>query len=401
MTDNEGSYSPDEQDETASGPVTGADRITSLDLLRGVAVLVIVLMNAVSFKLGPAPYFNLNAGGSETWLDWAVGVFGEIFVDQKFMGIFSLLFGAGILLFIERAERREARPVLLNLWRNVLLLGIGVLHALLWEGDVLIAYAIAAVFLLALRKLSSRALIAIGAVVFFLSVPNTPLIQSIANNTDVSLAGLWDPEQLSSSTAGGKDPSLHDALVGLLLFGYFLRALGLILMGAGLYRLGFMNGAMAASTYRLVAAISLGIGLPLATAGVVVTALGDYSQDVAFIGQVPNTLGTIPASLGFTSLIILWNQRRDNWLKRRLLATGRMALTNYLSQTILGMLVLNVLLGDVSVTRTGILVSCIGVWVLQLWWSPLWLSRFRFGPAEWLWRVGTYRKRQQLRRSLT
>ena len=401
MTDNEGSYSPDEQDETASGPVTGADRITSLDLLRGVAVLVIVLMNAVSFKLGPAPYFNLNAGGSETWLDWAVGVFGEIFVDQKFMGIFSLLFGAGILLFIERAERREARPVLLNLWRNVLLLGIGVLHALLWEGDVLIAYAIAAVFLLALRKLSSRALIAIGAVVFFLSVPNTLLIQSIANNTDVSLAGLWDPEQLSSSTAGGKDPSLHDALVGLLLFGYFLRALGLILMGAGLYRLGFMNGAMAASIYRLVAAISLGIGLPLATAGVVITALGDYSQDVAFIGQVPNTLGTIPASLGFTSLIILWNQRRDNWLKRRLLATGRMALTNYLSQTILGMLVLNVLLGDVSVTRTGILVSCIGVWVLQLWWSPLWLSRFRFGPAEWLWRVGTYRKRQQLRRSLT
>ena len=294
MTDNEGSYSPDEQDETASGPVTGADRITSLDLLRGVAVLVIVLMNAVSFKLGPAPYFNLNAGGSETWLDWAVGVFGEIFVDQKFMGIFSLLFGAGILLFIERAERREARPVLLNLWRNVLLLGIGVLHALLWEGDVLIAYAIAAVFLLALRKLSSRALIAIGAVVFFLSVPNTLLIQAIANNTDVSLAGLWDPEQLSSSTAGGKDPSLHDALGGLLLFGYFLRALGLILMGAGLYRLGFMNGAMAASTYRLVAAISLGIGLPLATAGVVVTALGDYSQDVAFIGQVPKYAGHDP-----------------------------------------------------------------------------------------------------------
>ena len=397
MTDNEGSYSPDEQDETASGPVTGADRITSLDLLRGVAVLVIVLMNAVSFKLGPAPYFNLNAGGSETWLDWAVGVFGEIFVDQKIMGIFSLLFGAGILLFIERAERREARPVLLNLWRNVLLLGIGVLHALLWEGDVLIAYAIAAVFLLALRKLSSRALIAIGAVVFFLSVPNTLLIQSIANNTDVSLAGLWDPEQLSSSTAGGKGPSLHDALGGLLLFGYFLRALGLILMGAGLYRLGFMNGAMAASTYRLVAAIGLGIGLPLATAGVVVTALGDYSQDVAFIGQVPNTLGTIPASLGFMSLIILWNQRRDNWLIRRLLATGRMALTNYLSQTVLGMLVLNVLLGDVSVTRTGIFAFCMGIWVLQLWWSPLWLSRFRFGPAEWLWRVGTYRKRQQLR----
>ena len=382
------------RDENVSGPVTEADRITSLDLLRGVAVLVIVLMNAVSFKHGLAPYLNLSAGGSETWLDWSIGVFGEIFVDQKFMGIFSLLFGAGILLFIERAERREGRPVLLNLWRNVLLLGIGILHAILWDGDVLIAYAIAAVFLLALRKLPSRALIATGTVVYLLSVPITLLVQAIASGTDVSLAGIWEPGELGS----GSDPSLSEGMAALLLLGYFMRALGLILMGAGLYRLGFMNGSMAASTYRLVAVIGLGVGLSLATVGVIVTALGDYSRDVAFIGQVPNTLGSIPASLGYMSLIILWNRSRDNWLKRRLLATGRMALTNYLSQTVLGMLVLNVLLSDVSVTRTGILAFCVGIWVLQLWWSPLWLSRFRFGPAEWLWRVGTYRKGQPLRR---
>ena len=387
--------SGDVQGENGSGPVTEADRITSLDLLRGVAVLVIVLMNAVSFKHGLAPYLNLSAGGSETWLDWTIGVFGEIFIDQKFMGIFSLLFGAGILLFIERAERREGRPVLLNLWRNVLLLGIGILHAILWDGDVLIAYAIAAVFLLALRKLPSKALIVTGTVVYLLSVPITLLVQAIASGTDVSLAGIWEPGELGS----GSDPSLSESIGGLLLLGYFLRALGLILMGAGLYRLGFMSGSMAASTYRLVAAVGLGVGLSLATIGVVVTALGDYSRDVAFIGQVPNTLGSIPASLGYMSLIILWNQRRDSWLKRRLLATGRMALTNYLSQTVLGMLVLNVLLSDVSVTRTGILAFCVGIWVLQIWWSPLWLSRFRFGPAEWLWRVGTYRKRQPLRRA--
>ena len=377
-----------------SGPVTESDRITSLDLLRGVAVLIIVLMNAVSFKLGSVPYLNLSAGGSETWLDWTIGVSGEIFVDQKFMGIFSLLFGAGILLFIDRAERREARPVLLNLWRNVLLLGIGILHFMLWDGDVLMAYAISAVFLLALRRLPSKALIATGAVVYLLSIPLMLLLQGIANGTDVSLAGIWEPGEVGS----GSDPALSESMGGLLLFGYFLRALGLILMGAGLYRLGFMNGSMAASTYQRVAAIGLGVGLPLAAASVVVTALGDYSRDVAFIGQVPNTLGSIPASLGCMSLIILWNKSRDNWLKRRLLATGRMALTNYLSQTVLGMLVLNVLLGDVSVTRTGIFAFCVGVWVVQLWWSPLWLSRYRFGPAEWLWRVATYRKGQPLQR---
>ena len=178
MADDQGS--PGVQGENGSGPVTESDRITSLDLLRGVAVLVIVLMNAVSFKHGLAPYLNLSAGGSETWLDWAVGVFGEVFIDQKFMGIFSLLFGAGILLFIERAERREGRPVLLNLWRNVLLLGIGILHAILWDGDVLIAYAVSAVFLLALRRLPSRGLIAIGVVVYLLSVPLTLLMQAIA-----------------------------------------------------------------------------------------------------------------------------------------------------------------------------------------------------------------------------
>ena len=93
-------------DPDRGGPVAESDRVTSLDLIRGVAVLGILLMNAVSFRYGVVPYLNLSAGGSETWLDWAVGGFGEIVVDQKFMGLFSLLFGAGILLFIERVQRR-------------------------------------------------------------------------------------------------------------------------------------------------------------------------------------------------------------------------------------------------------------------------------------------------------
>ena len=336
-------------------------------------------------------------------------VFGKIFVDQKFMGLFSLLFGAGILLFIERAEARESHPILLNLWRNALLLGIGVLHTLLWDGDVLVVYALSAVVLVGLRKLPARTLIAVGAVVFLLSVPNALLMQHIADTTDVSLIGLWEPvdgqgaETLWRMSTGGTPGAGHARALGntmeeLTILGYFLRGLGLILMGAGLYRTGFMSGAMPARIYRLNAAVGLGAGFSLATLGVVITALGDYSREVAFIGQVPNTLGTIPASLGFMSLIILWNRSRDHWLKRRLMATGRMALTNYLSQTILGMLTLNVLLGDVAVTRTGILVFCLGVCGLQLWWSPAWLSRFRFGPAEWLWRVGTYRKGQPLRR---
>ncbi len=372
-----------------SGPVQEPARVTSLDLLRGIAALGILLMNAVSFKFGSGPYFNLSAGGSATWLDWAVGVFGEIFIDQKFMGLFSLLFGAGMILFIDRAAQRGRRPVALSLWRNALLLLIGILHSLLWYGDVLTAYAAASVFLVALQKLPDWALISAGAAVFALSVGSALLAQNVADTTGASLAGLW--------TAGDFAP---EGVVGLLvLLGYFLRALGLILIGAGLYRAGFMNGGLPARTYRLTALIGIAVGLPLAAAGVIITAVNDYSREVAFVGQIPNTLGTIPFALGYMSLIILWNNGADNWLKQRLRAAGRMALTNYLAQTAMGTLVLTVLLSEVNfVNRSAVLVFVFAVWVLQLWWSQAWLGRFRFGPAEWLWRVATYWRGQPLRR---
>ena len=237
---------------TDSGPVRETGRITSLDLIRGVAVLGILLMNAVSFRFGHGPYFNLNAGGSESWLDWTVGIFGEVFVDQKFMGVFSLLFGAGMVLFIDRASRRGRRAALLNLWRNALLLLIGVLHFLVWDGDVLIAYALSSVFLIALRKLPNWALISLGVVVFNLSVATAFLTQRLADTTDASLSGLWIPGEVSD----------QEVLGLVLVFGFFLRALGLILVGAGLYRTGFMDGALPPRTYRLAAVVGFTVGPP-------------------------------------------------------------------------------------------------------------------------------------------
>ena len=384
---------------TGSGPVRESGRITSLDLIRGVAVLGILLMNAVSFRFGLGPYLNLSAGGSETWLDWAVGIFGEIFVDQKFMGLFSLLFGAGMILFIDRASGKGRRAVLLNMWRNALLLLIGILHFTLWDGDVLMAYALSSVFLIAMRKLPNRALISVGAAVFALSIAFTLLAQDMINTTGAPLSGIWEQGEISNQRAPGQEISDPETIGLILLFGYFLRALGLILVGAGLYRMGFMNGGLPARTYRLTAIIGLAVGLPLAAAGVIFTAVNDYSREVAFVGQVPNTLGTIPSSLAYMSLIILWNNRGDDRLKRRLRAVGRMALTNYLAQTVLGVLVLTTLLGDADfVNRSAILVFVVAVWALQVWWSQAWLGRFLFGPAEWVWRVATYRSGQPFRR---
>ena len=376
--------------EQAAGPVREAGRITSLDLVRGVAVLGILLMNAVSFRFGSAPYFNLSAGGSVGWLDWVVGVGGEVFVDQKFMGMFSLLFGAGMVLFMDRAAARGARAAALNLWRNALLLVIGAAHFAFWDGDVLMAYALSSVVLLALRGLPSRWLVGIGAVAFGASAAIGLAAQGVVNASEVSLAGIWTPGETDDESA----------VALLTLAGFGLRALGAILMGAGLYRIGFMSGALPMQTYRRTAIVGLGVGLPLAALGVAVTALGGYSREVAFIGQIPNTLGTLPAALGYMSLIVIWDARAESQIKRRLRAVGRMALTNYLAQTALGVLVLTNLLGNSDwASRSVVLLFVAGVWALQLWWSQAWLGRHLFGPAEWLWRVGTYRKGQPLRRA--
>ena len=370
-----------------AGPVREHARITSLDLLRGVAVLGILLMNAVSFTFVEAAYYNISADGSATWLDWAVGIFGEIFIDQKFMGMFSLLFGAGIILFIDRAAQRGRRAVLLNLWRNILLLAIGIAHFTLWYGDVLMIYALSAFILIPLRKLPNKALLTLGAAVFMLSVVSDLYGQALVN-AGAPLGGIWTTAEAEDETLGY-----------LSWLSYIVRGPGMVLIGAALYRMGFMAGGKPVETYRMTAIIGLGVGLALAALGVAITAWGDYAREVALIGQAPNNLGTIPASLGYVSLIILWNNGADNWLKRRLRAVGRMALTNYLTQTILGVFTLTFLLGEVdSLNRSAVLVFVFAVWALQIWWSHAWLSRFLFGPAEWLWRVATYRSGQPLRR---
>ena len=371
-----------------SGPVAESARITHLDMLRGTAVLGILLMNAVSYGLEPAAYFNLSAGGSDTWLDWAIGVFGEIFIDQKFMGIFSLLFGAGIVLFADRAAAKGLRAGWLSCWRNLLLFGIGLLHMLLWEGDILTVYAIAAPILILLRRAPAKGLLGAG-LALILVIPFLALAaQSSVDPDGRQLGELWIAE--------GGDPS--DAVNFYLLADFFLRALGMMLIGVALFRMGVLSGAKAPEFYRRTALFGLGFGLPLAALGVLITALTDFDPQIALLAAIPNTVGTAPAALGFTALIILWNMRRGGRLQRPLQAAGRMALTNYLSQTIIGILVLRVLLDGQDLTRSAVLGFVLAVWALQLLWSPVWLQRFRFGPFEWLWRVATYRKLQPLRR---
>jgi len=368
--------------------VARTERITNLDTVRGFATLGILLMNAVSFGLIEAGYWNIDAAGTDNWLDWIVGVAGEVFVDQKMMGLFSLLFGVGIVVFADRAAIKGKHPVRLSLWRNALLLGIGLLHTLLWEGDVLVVYAVCAPVLLVMRKRSARTLFITAGVLMATSVALAFAAQSTVDASGLDLGEYW-------WAAGGE---MSGPVAGYLVTDFFLRALAMMLIGVALYRLEVVQGLKPATYYRKMTTIGAVIGVPLAVAGVTWQLATDFSPDVAVASAALNTLATIPVVLAYLGLITRFNQRRNGAVHERIRAVGRMALTNYLTQTILGVVILTNWIGTGELGRSTILLFVLGVWALQILWSKLWLDRFRFGPFEWAWRCLTYRQIQPIRR---
>ncbi len=372
--------------QSSATPIATAERITNLDTVRGVATLGILVMNAVSYGLPRAAYFNLDAAGSDNGLDWVIGIAGEVLVDQKTMALFSLLFGAGIVVFADRAEAKGRRPVLLSLWRNFLLLCIGAAHTVLWEGDILTVYAVCSPLLLLLRKRSPRTLLVVGSALVLLSAVLAIGTQLAADVTEAELGSFWFVD-------GGE---IGDAAGVFLIADFFLRALGMMLIGVALYRTEILHGGRDRGFYRRMVRWGLGVGLPLSVLGVVIQMGGDWGTDTALIGLAPNTIATIPMALGYLGLITLWNQRPTSRVHERFRAVGRMALTNYLTQTIIGVVVLQVIFDQGEFGRTMILLFVFAVWVLQLGWSKPWLDRFAFGPFEWLWRVLTYRRWQPI-----
>ena len=269
----------------------------------GVAVLGILTMNAVSYGLDMPAYFNLDAGGSSTWLDWAIGGMGEILFDQKFMGLFSLLFGAGIVMFADRAAAKQRRPVGLSLWRNTLLLGIGIAHMALWEGDILVLYAICSPLLIWLRRLRPATLTVIGAALVVSAAVVSVLVQASIDDPATELGGLWLEGEKS------------DGLGLWFVYDFGARALGMMLLGVALYRTGVVTGERPRRYYMRTAWWGLAVGLPLSSAGFAVVAASGFSGDWALAGAAPNTLATIPLTLAYLSLITLWNSRAESRLR--------------------------------------------------------------------------------------
>ena len=376
---------------------SGIDRIGNLDFVRGVATLGILVMNAVSFGLPFAAYWNLAATGSETGLDWVVGIFGKIFVDQKMMALFSLLFGASMVLFIDAAKKRgRARPILLSLWRNLLLFFIGLAHMLLWEGDILLIYAICAPIILFVRNWNPKLLLGLGSLLIVVHSVLALLLQPLFLS-DGSLDMTTDWAREVDGIGLGKywfaeSTDLGDTVGLWLLVNVFGRALGMMFIGVALYRMTILQGTRSVGFYRRMAVIGIVVGLPLAIISVAWQLRSDFSPDIALISTIPNNLATIPLALGYLGVLTLWHLRGDSWVHSRVRAVGRMALTNYLSQTIIGITVLRIILDQGSLSRSGIAVFIIVIWTLQLTWSEPWLKRYPYGPFEWIWRKLTYRE---------
>ena len=371
-------------EQQATGEVLpSSQRITHLDTVRGVAVMGILIMNAASFFFLGAAYFDISSPENKTILDWLVGGFGEVFADQKFMALFSILFGASVLLFCERAAAKGHSPVRLSLWRNFLLLLMGLFHASIWEGDILFVYACCAPVLLLCRKLPPNLLISVGILLYLSPIIVSGLAVSVVD--PAAFLEVWGSLSI-------KNPSSDVDLVLLgLMYDVFARAMGMMFIGMGLYANGMLIHANASDALFKRSLCLVALGALLSGVGLAWTATQNFSPTAIVQGNFANTVGTVPMAFGYLGLLMWWNEKTSGVLINRIRALGKTALTNYIGQTVV-CVVLASLLPNEWLSRTTVFLLIIVIWWAQLYLAEKWLKRYRFGPLEYLWRCATYRR---------
>ena len=425
-----------------AGPVTAAERLVSLDALRGVAVIGILVMNVYAFAMPLAAYYNpLIMGGTDA-LNMGVWFFTHVFFDQKFMSIFSMLYGAGLVMMMDRAEARGATFAPVFFRRSAWLVVLGLLHAyFIWFGDILFHYALMGMAVFLLRKALPVTLIIVACamlpVALLFNFAGSFYIEELQgdvagiqqrqeqgatlNTNEQRKMEEWQTvrpvfapsdEDIAADVAAYRG-SYVDALVQRAPFVAFMqinltlvfvvwRVGGLMLLGMALMKLGILSGQRSTRFYRTMALVGYGAGLPL----VILSALLLEAQRfdplyVSRFGGIPNYFGSILVAFGHIAAVMLL--ARSGALRAivdRFAAAGRMALSNYLAQSVvMTTLFYGYGLGlyaDVPrVWQQVLVVALVG---LQLLVSDWWLKHFRFGPVEWLWRSLTYGQRQPMRR---
>ena len=422
-------------------PIEAAARIDSIDVLRGFALLGILVINIYTFALPHVAIKNPPLVGGFTGLDFTTWLVSHMIFYHKFMPIFSMLFGAGVVLLTSRLEEKGLEVRRIYYRRIFWLVIFGLLHAhLLWVGDILYPYAIGGVIVYLFRKATVRRLIIVGFIGICISMGSNHMLgqlfnymRSGAERVEIKLAEgkdldkdderfveSWEsmrknlmptPEDIESvieTYRGGYVGILKDRTPQLIMvqtvgviFLLIWRLSGFMLIGMALLKSGILSAARPMRFYAWMALICYGVGLTIVGIGAAKNV--GHGFDVIYIykygGQYNIAGGTIVSLAHISVIMMICKAGVFSRLTRRLSAVGRMAFSNYISHTVIcstifygyGFGLFN------KFGRFQLMGFVLAIWIVQIVVSPLWLERFRFGPLEWLWRSLTYGKRQPFR----
>jgi uncharacterized protein len=394
-------------------PVKIADRIMSLDVLRGFALLGILAVNAAYFaapwQTGFSPLVAPLTVDDQTMWSWFVM---HVFFEFKCITLFSMLFGASIYMVGGERSDRSRGAVLRR--RLMWLALFGLIHGLLiWYGDILLHYALCGFIVLLMRSWKPGTLFIVGGILYVLAfglqtfsgpllalAPPEQLEEILAPIEATFAVPAADFERMQAAFQGGVISSIQENVsIWMTAFPQSLalipRTIGVMLIGLALFKIGFLGGRAPAWVYALMLLIG---AVSLALIGYQALINWDLRFETVHMlgaGLAANVGLSIFVSIGYASLLVLLVKAGAKLLTAPLAAVGQMAFTNYIAQSLIMTTIFYGgrgfgLWGEVD--RVTLWAIVLGVWAAQLIWSPIWLSRFSMGPLEWVWRRLSYGK---------
>jgi uncharacterized protein len=424
-------------------PVTVSQRINSVDIIRGVALLGILLINIVYLGLPHPAYHDPTAAGGATGLNLRVWEINTLFFEGTMRALFSMLFGAGVILLTGRLEKRGGGVEIADIYyrRTIWLLIFGIIHGylLLFPMEILYDYGLMGLFLFPFRKSPPKWLILASVVLMFGGTAlNTTANHRLHKLSEYALEAQAAKDLGDTLTKEQEDylsrweerlkadkPSQEklDKTIKNHHKGYFgvARALvgdntwvqsrvayrndpwdilSMMLLGMALFQLGVFQAKLKPWQYGLMALLGYIIGIPINLWEVATIEGGDFSVLAFSDSSRTYLIGRFFVAFGHIGVIMLFCQWGGlSLLRKSFAAVGRMALTNYVMQTVLcNLIFLGFGFGLYGkLQRYELYYVVFGIWAFQLIASPIWLKYFRFGPLEWAWRSLTYKKLQPFR----
>jgi uncharacterized protein len=427
-------------------PVASADRIKTVDMVRGFALLGILLMNIPGFGIDFSELYKIISG-SHNNRDYYTAAIIFTFFDGTMRGLFSMLFGAGMVLFMMNKKETPGGPTVADyyyrrlLW--LVLFGLFNAYILLWQGDILFFYGLCGMLLFAFRKIKPHWLIAIGLACILIGMFKTQnwygdmrdkrkaYVEAVA--AEKSKKELT-PEQQAAKAEWPEieknqkpDTAIANRNIRKMHSGYGMvfthllpqnvnaevnytyhgiwDMLCMMFIGMALLGIGFFSNKLSTSTYLMTLLIGYGIGIPLGWS--YFNGLVDFNLNIgSYLDEfrVPHfqlyDFRRLFLCLGHASvLMLIFRSRIVPWLMKALSNVGQMAFTNYLMQSIIcTWIFFGYGFNKYNTLRFHQLYYIVfSVWIFQLIFSTIWLRYFRFGPFEWLWRSLTYWKKQPMK----